>query len=399
MSQSGGQPGKLAILVNSLGGGGAEKVATVLFEEFRKIRPDVVLVCLEKNDVYEVEAGQAHYLSSLSGGREGGLKKLFSILTLAFRLRAFVRTNNISLVQSHLYRSNYVNVMARIFGSKHRIQIVNHGIASNYLGEGIKGKINLRLVRWLYPAADELICPSAGMLADLQANGVRLPAARVIGNPFDIVSIKKQAAEGFEDCEFQPNPSKRYLICVGRLEKVKRFDDVIRAYQALRSKYSNLELLVLGSGPEENSLRALTTRLGVSEGVNFVGHVKNPFKYIAGADVLVASSRYEGFSNVIVEALACGTCVASSDCPSGPREILAPGTAHLDSESLPATEPARYGILFAVGDVGQIVESVITILQNADLAKIYRERGAHRANEFDVPLVARAYLESGATTS
>ena len=132
--------------------------------------------------------------------------------------------------------------------------------------------------------------------------------------------------------------------------------------------------------------------LGIAEQVHFLGQVKNPFKYIARAEVLLATSQYEGFSNVIVEALACRTCVVSTDCPSGPREILAPDTSH--AGGLTAPEWAQYGVLVGVGDVRSIIEAINRLLDDTGMQTRYAGLGPERAADFEASRVAKQYLQA-----
>jgi N-acetylgalactosamine-N,N'-diacetylbacillosaminyl-diphospho-undecaprenol 4-alpha-N-acetylgalactosaminyltransferase len=384
--------GKGIVLVNSLSGGGAEKVVATLYDQYRRMGRDIDLVCLEKNNVHALTAGHPEYLSESSTGREGFLAKLASLFVHAWRLKTLVAKRKVTFVQSHIYRANYVNILAKMLGSRHYAQITNHGMASHYHQEGLKGKVNLALVRWLYPSADELICPSSGMLSDLQRNGVRLPASRVIGNPFDCAMIRKLAALDFDPHEFRMEPNKQYVICVGRLERVKAFDQALEALARFSRKEKPVELVILGTGPQGDALVSLAEKLGLADRVHFLGHVKNPFKYIAHADVLLASSRYEGFSNVIVEALACGTCVVSTDCPSGPREILAPGAPTKSEGELGTPEFAKYGVLVSVGNVEQMADAVKSVTEYTELAGNYRKLGLIRASSFDASQVAKSYL-------
>ena len=118
--------------------------------------------------------------------------------------------------------------------------------------------------------------------------------------------------------EFYFDPAKRYLIAVGRLEKVKRFQDIIIALDMLGKDSLEAELIILGDGSEKSNLMALIERLNLESKVHMPGRVANPFQYISRSDILISASEYEGFSNVIVEALICGTAVIATDCESGP---------------------------------------------------------------------------------
>ncbi len=209
--------GKLCILVNSLAGGGAEKVALTLFEEYQRQGLDVCFLCLEKNDVHAINTPLVFYLSDQTGYGESGIRKLLPIGQFALKLKRFVSDQDIGFVQSHMYRSNYINVLSRKLGSGHHVQIANHGIASRYLGQGWLGRINLFLLRYLYPAADQLVCPSAGMLEGLKDLGACPSDAQVAGNPFDIQGIFSRSKEPVAKEGFSFDTDKRYLVSVGRL--------------------------------------------------------------------------------------------------------------------------------------------------------------------------------------
>jgi len=385
---------KLCILVNSLAGGGAEKVALTLFKEYQRQKREVVLLCLEKNDVYSIAGVKVKYLSDQTGNKESAAKKLFSLFTFAVALKRFVKEQEISLVQSHIYRSNYVNVLAQKLGSRHRSQIANHGIASRYLHQGVQGKINLLLIRWLYPAATELICPSRGMLDDLKNLAVKVPQSRVIGNPFNVDKILLLSHERILENEFLLRKNRRYLISVGRLETVKHPQQIVRALKPLVDKFPDLELLFLGDGTEKSSLKKLATKLGLVEKVHFLGQVDNPFKYLSRCDVFVSASEFEGFSNVIVEALISGVPVVSTDCPTGPREILTNAGELAVSIQPGEIELANWGTLVPVGDTHSLA-TAIEYTMNDENADQRSSKRIERARDFDVVKVADNYLAYG----
>ncbi|VAX11792.1 Alpha-1,4-N-acetylgalactosamine transferase PglJ [hydrothermal vent metagenome] len=385
--------GRLCVLVNSLAGGGAEKVALTLFEEYQKQGIEVVFLCLEKNDVHLINKSDVYYLSDHTGQDESGARKFFSLLSLAIKLKNFVKQEQITFVQSHIYRANYVNLLAWKLGSSHLVQITNHGIASRYHGEGLLGKVNLFLIQWLYPVAGQLVCPSAGMAKDLASLDVSVDVARVIGNPFAIDDILSQSKENMEAAEFVFQLDRQYLVSVGRLDRVKHPEQIIQVLHNLQNKHPKLELLLLGTGREEKYLRMLVDRLSINGRVHFLGHVENPYKFVSRSDIFISASEFEGFSNVIVEALISGTAVVSTDCPSGPREILAPGSK-VDLVLTPGeAEYAAYGVLVPVGDVPAMTLAIANMLNDEDIREKYANHGLRRAMDFGKENIARRYLE------
>ena len=385
---------KIGILVNSLVGDGAERVAINLVRQYLRLNIEAVLICLERNDVYDATGLTIVYLSEQSGLDESGLKKLMSLFPFALRLKDRVVDEDITLVQSHIYRANYVNLLCRWLGARHKVQIVNHGIASRYKKQGLLGRVNLLLLRWLYPKADQLLCPSQGMLDDLSSLGAVCGDTRVIGNPFDVDSILQQSRGDIPAGQFVFDADKQYLISVGRLEKVKRPQDIVKALAELSNVYPQLELIFLGQGEEQSSLLSLADSLGVADKVHFPGHVDNPYAFVANADVFVSASEFEGFSNVIVESLIVGTVVVASDCPSGPREILAPASGAEKPLQAGETENAEYGLLYAVGDVRGLSQVIEQLLDDTKIRAKYENNGVERARDFDQQKIAESYMEA-----
>jgi len=328
---------KIAFLINSLSGGGAEKVLALLINEFRKNNVDFKVICIEQNISYDIKRDIDICFLTSSNGKSNGLIKLLQIPFLAWKLKKYIEQNKLEIVQSHLYRANYINVLAKIFGSNHTVQIVNHGIASLYKSKGLLGKINIILIKKLYPKAALLITVSKGMMLDLKQLIKSRNNEKVINNPYDINEIQKKRKEQVEDFDFDKN--KIYIVSVGRLINLKRNRDIIIALQ----KFSeNVELILIGDGEEKENLQKLVKRLKLRHRVHFLGRKQNPFKYMSRCDIFVNCSESEGFPNVLIEALACELPIISSDCLSGPREILAPKT-NITFQLKKGIEEAEFG--------------------------------------------------------
>jgi len=188
-------------------------------------------------------------------------------------------------------------------------------------------------VKLLYSRAAAVIAISNDIKSDLVLNYKIDPLIiEVIGNPAFSEDIDKKS---LDDSDFDAALRyKRYIVVVGRLEKEKRFSDVVKAYALAKNHYD--ELVIVGEGREERSLKCLATSLGINEMVRFVGFKKNPYPYIKYAQLLVLSSEREGFGNVVVEALALGCNVVVTNCPGGPKDIIENGV---------------YGAQYSVGDV------------------------------------------------
>jgi glycosyltransferase involved in cell wall biosynthesis len=162
------------------------------------------------------------------------------------------------------------------------------------------------------------------------------------------------------------------IIAVGKLKPQKDFETLIKAFAKVRTKFK-ARLIILGEGPMLSDLNLLVEKLNITDDVIFEGFVQNPFKYMRNADLFVLSSKYEGLPGVLVQALACGCPVVSTDCPSGPREIL---------------ENGRYGPLVPVADENALATAIIAQLQTRHDRDYLQTRGRSFSEEEAV----RGYL-------
>ena len=379
---------KVVLLVNSVGNGGAERVVCILLDQLTQQGRSISLVCLERNDFYRLPKGlEVTYLSDFNG-QEAGWKKLLYLPIFAWRLKQLIQQKDIHIVQSHVYRANYVNALSRIFGSDHFVQLVNVGQVSLYQQEGLLGKINLKLIEWLYPKADLLILKSQGMKTDLTNLMPNLSIKQVvIHNPYNIEKIQQQAQ--VEPVGWQKSPEKFTLVSVGRLIELKQIDNLIRVLTKLPDQ---VELVLVGDGPDKEFLKGLAKSQGVDERVIFVGRQDNPFAYVARADAFVMASRSEGFPNVLAEALLCGTPAIAADCTSGPREILAPETEQSHQLQIgDGVEWASVGALVAVGDVNAFADAIQTLMNHPEKADQYRQAGLIRGQDFNSDTIVAEY--------
>jgi glycosyltransferase involved in cell wall biosynthesis len=229
-------------------------------------------------------------------------------------------------------------------------------------------------IRLFYRWADVIVVPSEGVAVDL-ASLAKLPRERisVLPNPVVTPELLARSAEPTGD-PWLDAADLPVILGVGELSSRKDFETLIRAFALVR-RVRPCRLVIVGRGRQRDDLLALATELGVAESVKLPGFVDNPFAYMHRASVFVLSSRIEGFGNVLVEALAAGAPVVSTDCPSGPREILDNG---------------RYGKLVPVGDAEAMARAIAETL-NRPLAPELRRAAADR---YAVDNSAHRYLEA-----
>jgi glycosyltransferase involved in cell wall biosynthesis len=229
-------------------------------------------------------------------------------------------------------------------------------------------------VRHIYRWADAVLVPSEGAARDL-AEYARLPPARVRVVPSPLVGpeLATRAAEPVDHPWFQPG-GPPVILGSGELCARKDFATLVRAHARLRP-HLDTRLVILGRGGEREALLRLAARLGSADHVDLPGFVANPFAYMARAAVLALSSRWEGFGNVLVEAMAVGCPVVATDCPSGPREILDGG---------------RLGPLVAVGDDEAMAGALLKVLRRPQTPEALRAA----VRRYTVEESTRAYLEA-----
>lgn len=377
---------RLAILIYSMGGGGAERVVSTLLPEFIA-RFDVHLVLFEEIIAFDIYGVKPHILGG-SNRCECGILKLLKLPILAFKYAKFLRKNEITHSFSLMNRPNYINILSRlinlVFGFHAKVIISERATPSlQYEGSGVSAIINRFLIRTLYNFAPTIIANSYGNSLDLVDNfGVSREKVITIHNPFNIKKIVDKATE---ESPFA-GESRFVFVSVGRLDSGKNHALLISAMEAFKGE--NVALYIVGDGELEESLRMQIIESDLSDQVYLSGFKGNPYPYIAGADAFLFGSRYEGFPNVLVEALALGTPVISSDCKSGPREILSFGGERLDS----GYEVCEYGILVATDDRESMIAAMRLVI--AEPSHFQSAKLKTHAQDFGLREISDSYIKA-----
>jgi glycosyltransferase involved in cell wall biosynthesis len=235
-----------------------------------------------------------------------------------------------------------------------------------------RGRLIPHFIRWFYGWADDVIAVSEGVADDL-AGVARLDRERihVIYNPVDTENIKALATEPLRHPWFGSG-APPVVVSAGRLTRQKDFPSLLHAFARVRQSRS-ARLMILGEGEDRASLEGLARQLDCRDDIALPGFMPNPYPYMAAAGVFVLSSAWEGFGNVLIEAMALGVPVVSTDCPSGPAEILGRG---------------RYGTLVPVSDVDALARAIATTLDHPPEAG----RSIERARSFSCERIASQYL-------
>lgn len=288
----------------------------------------------------------------------------------ASRLRRYLRARAPAALLAAGHRANVL--AARRAGSSTRVVLSVHNAITPGIARlaPMRRWSRLHIWRRWYPRADAVVCVSQGVAADVER---LIPRCRerlhCIHNP--ILSAPAEPSLGLHP--WLEDRSRPVILAAGRLTAQKGFDTLIRAFARIQRRHAEPRLVILGEGPDRNALLGLANQLGIASRVALPGFVPNPRAQMAAAAVFVLASRWEGFGNVLVEAMAAGTPVVATDCPSGPREILADGT---------------YGSLVGVDDIDAMAAAITRTLDAPRVSTRLRARAADFAPE----QVAARYL-------
>jgi len=355
----------LAILMPNLQGGGVERMSLDLARVFKQQGCDVTFVLMEaKGDLLE-EVAQEFTVVGLKTPRiRDGFKPL----------RTWLKYNRPDSLLACIWPVTVLAILAsRGLGIK--VSVSDHNpLSIQYSDWGKKTKFILRQsIKWIYPMADRRIGVSTGVARDIEGLGdLTENSVDVIYNPVRSIMPSSKAHLKEAEALWHKDKGKR-LISVGSFKRQKNQALLIKAVSVL-SKDRNVQLLILGDGDLRPELEALIKDCGVEDRVFLPGFVADPLPFYRSADLFVLSSDYEGFGNVIIEALACGLPIVSTDCPSGPAEILMNGS---------------YGHLVPIKNL----QAMVSALDNALNATIDSARQVARSEDFSSEKVAENYMK------
>lgn len=357
-------PKKIAIFLPSLRGGGAERMMVHLANGFSRRGFLVDLVLANAEGSYLPEVSSTVNLVNLRSKRV-----VFSLHGLV----CYLRKQRPTALLSALNHANVVACIAhKISAVETRLVISERNTLSFELPTNLRGRVVPWFMRRVYPWAHEVVAVSQGVADDLvQSIGISSNKVRTIYNPVVNNELQEKAKEQINHHWFDVDASP-VILGVGRLTKQKDFNTLIQAFARIFAKRP-VRLLLLGEGDLRNELERTVLELGLGQSVSFLGFVSNPYAYMSRASVFVLSSRWEGLPGALIQAMACGTPVVSTDCPSGPREIL---------------ENGKWGRLVPVGDADALALAIEQTLDQSTSPQV-----EHRARDFGEDQAVKEYLK------
>lgn len=294
-------------------------------------------------------------------------------------LRALLMREQFDVLLSTMVDANIVASLATRL-SKRRLGLILRETNSHRARQDL-GVFRRSAIGWTYPSADAVLVPSHGMAKELQQKYALDPARVVtIYNPVDLESWKRHAEAARQSLAPWGSfaAGMPVLVTVGRLCKQKGFDLLLRALAQCQGEGRRAHLVIVGVGPLLAELKALALELGLSDRVLMPGLVADPAHWYAHGDLFVLPSRWEGFGNVILEAMACGLPVIAFDCPYGPAEVLRGGQG---------------GVLVAPDDISALAQCIDRLLAAPDERARFSMAGRLLANQFAPARIATQYAD------
>lgn len=359
---------RVAFFIPHFAGGGVERVAVNLSEEYLRLGVNVDFVLVNANGVP---------LGSLpKDARIINLKTKRVLFALPSLIR-YLRDEQPDAIFSAPLHTHIILLLAKMISGS-RVRTMLH--IGNHVSTQVKnsGKLQERAyptLLWLLKKyADAFVAVSEGVADDLaHATKIPLEKIRIVYNPVyrdEMEALMEQQLDHPWFSESKPP----VILAAGRLVEQKDYPTLLHAFDRLQNQRP-ARLVILGEGGLLSGLKKLCAGLAIAENVDFAGFDTNPYRYMARCSVFVLSSAWEGFANVIAEALACGAQVVSTDCKSGPAEILANG---------------QYGRLVPVGDEVALAHAISEALDHPLPKDFLRQRG----RSFTAATAARQYLDA-----
>ena len=348
---------RIAFFLPNLAGGGAERIVLNLLKGMEILGVPLDLVVAGLEGPYVDRIPDRVRVINLATGR---------VFTAIPALSQYLNKERPIALIAHLNHANIVALLARkLSGSKIKLILVEHNTLSVDKGRSLRAKLLPTMMKWLYPQADLVVGVSQGVADDLEQQLKLQPqTVKVVYNPVVDDELLDRAQQGVSHPWFQPD-SPPVFLAVGRFSIQKDFLNLIQAFAIVR-KQRPARLLILGEGNQRSELEAEIARLEIAADVSLPGFVENPYAYMSRAAAFVLSSRWEGLPTVLIEAMACGCPVVATDCPSGPREILASG---------------KYGRLVPIENATALAAAMLQTLDRPFSRDVSIDRGMYFSNE------------------
>ncbi len=356
---------KIALVIYSLHEGGAEKVASELSIHFSQSGHHVSVIVFDDRHRVYAHGGRLVDLNLPAAEHASPIISMLSraklLVARAWRLRRLNQRQSFDLMIAVMESAGFAAVLA----SRDAI------VANHCNPEENFSRMEWWLADYLFPRARKVVTVSEQGAA-LFKQRLPLKNLQCIYNPISQQRIRQAAAKPTEI----PVLSQRYIIAIGRLEQVKRFDRLLEAY-AHSKVCDEVDLVILGQGSLYETLKQKVAELGLSRQVIMPGYVDNPFPYIKQALFTVLSSDHEGFPMVLIESLCLGKPVIATNCPTGPDEIIRDG---------------QNGLLVPVKDVGALASAIYRLVVDKKMYQSLAANAVESVRHLSIETIAQQWL-------
>jgi GalNAc-alpha-(1->4)-GalNAc-alpha-(1->3)-diNAcBac-PP-undecaprenol alpha-1,4-N-acetyl-D-galactosaminyltransferase len=355
---------RIMLAVSSMGAGGAERVAATLVNHWSATGHVVALVTVASSDLdfYPLDRRVARIDLDLLRNSRNWRDFLLVNFERLRRLRSAIREFSPEVIVSFLDATNVRMLLASI-GTGVPVIVEEHiDPRQRPLGGIVKFLRHL-----LYKRAAAVVVLTPG-IAQWASGFVKQEAIHVIPNPID--------GQFCKNGKLEPHSDRRQVIAIGRLERQKGFDMLLKAFAGCAEEHPGWTLKIIGDGSEREQLEALARTLQISDRVDWQRVAKEPERNLRCSDFFVLSSRYEGLPMVLLEAMACGLPVVSFDCPSGPREIIQDG---------------ENGLLVAANETDALAQAMSRLMSNDNERKRLAQNATRIVERFGLGKIAEMW--------
>lgn len=386
----------IAIIISSLKGGGAERVVSNITMNLPKDKYNVYLILFDSSSMEYSYGGELVDINIKAS--DNPFVKVVNFIRRYFKLKKIKKGYNIDTSISFLGGPNLLNILTK---DKDRVLVSVRGYISRD-STGVYSTFGKYLMKKTYNNSDFIVGVSNLIKHDLITNYNIIGNKIVtIYNPYDLQRINILANEKINS-KYMDIFKDKTIITIGRLNHLKGHWHLIRAFKKVHDYDSNFKLVILGEGELREYLEELINDLDLENNIFLLGFKSNPYKYIKRSSIFVLPSLSEGFPNALAESMACGLPVISTDCRSGPREILAPETV-IEYETK-TIEYCEYGVLVPVCDGVHydhltplikeeklLAESIINLYEDEHLRNNYSNKSKIRVGHFDINNIVKEW--------
>lgn len=351
---------KLMFVIPSLEGGGAEKVLVDIISNLNNKKYRLMLVLFNAKGIFLEKIPPDIEIYDLK--KRSKYSILFLIIKLAFLIRKLKPDNLIGF----MHYVNMITILAyKLSNVKSNVIATIHTNILEVINRNWLSPVKFFLYKQTFKNADHLIVPSEG-IKKMMENDFKITAhkIRTIPHPLLVNKITQLANEKLDP----PFNDKKYILSVGRLTEAKGYKYLLNAYKII-SKKNNINLVILGVGEDQKMLETLAENLGLTDRIIFAGFQKNPYKFMKNASLFVLSSLWESFAVVLCEAMLCSVPIVSTDCPSGPGELI--------------TNEVN-GLLVKTCDVPGLANAMDRVLNNENDAEKFTKEGLKKAYSLNI---------------